>query len=76
MCYQEEPLDDFFPELLDLPSSVTYMSLKVVGGYRITALGCQAGYCKCALVDLATSSESSYIITLLGPLFLSYIQLW
>ena len=57
LSFQEEPSDEYFPELQDLPSSVMYMDLKVIGRHRVTCLGCQTGYCQCSIVDLSTNSE-------------------
>lgn len=33
------------------------MAVKVAGGQRLTALGCQNGFLKCALVDLSSGSK-------------------
>ena len=55
VSFQEEPSDMWFPELQGLPSSVTYMDMRVMEGQRLTALGCQNGYLKCAVVDLTPS---------------------
>ena len=63
LCFQEEPSNGWFPELQDLPSSVTFMDMKLVGFQRITSLGCQTGYLQCALVDLASNSKS-YVLRL------------
>ena len=61
LCFQEENSELWFPELQDLPSSVTYMDMRTIGHHRLTALGCQNGYLKCALVDLTSRSESSWV---------------
>jgi hypothetical protein len=51
-------VEEFFPEFKDLPSSVTYMDLKLVGSHRLTALGCQTGHLRCTLVDLTSNGGS------------------
>ena len=57
VCYQEEASEVWFPELQDLPSSVTYMDMRLIGHQRLSALGCQNGYLKCALVDLTAPMD-------------------
>lgn len=56
--FQEESSEEYFPELQQLPSSVTYLDMKLIGSHRLTALGCQAGYLRCALVDLTSNGRT------------------
>ena len=64
LCFQEEPSEAWFPELQDLPSSVTHMDMRLTGYQRLTALGCQNGYLKCALIDVASNSKSDLALML------------
>uniref|UniRef100_A0A8C5R208 Kaptin, actin binding protein n=1 Tax=Leptobrachium leishanense TaxID=445787 RepID=A0A8C5R208_9ANUR len=51
--FEEQPVENLFPELKDLPSNVTWLSVHNILGTsrRITAYGCQSGYVCAAHVD-------------------------
>ncbi|KAM9326421.1 KICSTOR complex protein kaptin [Gastrophryne carolinensis] len=51
--YEEQPVENLFPELRDLPSNVTWLSVHNIPGTqrRITAYGCQSGYFCASHVD-------------------------
>lgn len=66
LCFQEEPSNVWFPELQDLPSSVTYMDMKIVRLQRLTGLGCQNGYLQCTLVDLSSNSKNMTLYSALS----------
>ncbi|XP_023690042.1 KICSTOR complex protein kaptin isoform X1 [Paramormyrops kingsleyae] len=49
--FEEQPIGRLFPELLDLPSNVIWMDMmRVSGGRRLSAFGCQNGCVGLALV--------------------------
>jgi hypothetical protein len=52
VSFEETPTGRWFPELGQLPSSVTYLDMRVVGDQRLTALGCQAGQLMCAVTNI------------------------
>ena len=52
LSFEETAVARWFPELQDLPSSVTYMDMRVVGDQRLTALGCQSGQLMCAVTNI------------------------
>ncbi|XP_068106684.1 KICSTOR complex protein kaptin [Hyperolius riggenbachi] len=51
--FEEQPVENLFPELKDLPSNVTWLSVHNVPDTerRITAYGCQSGYFCVSHVD-------------------------
>lgn len=61
LSFVEEPSNRWFPELQDLPSSVTYMDVRVVGDQRMSVVGCQNGYLRCAVVTLTSCSKYSIL---------------
>lgn len=62
LSFQEDSLvENWFPELQNLSSSVTHMDIKLQGHKRVTAIGCQRGQIRCALVDLTTNSTVLFV---------------
>ena len=59
LSFEETPTGRWFPELQDLPSSATYLDMRVVGDQRLTALGCQNGQLMCAVVHLISCGRLS-----------------
>ncbi|XP_062033114.1 KICSTOR complex protein kaptin isoform X2 [Lepus europaeus] len=51
--FEEQPVENLFPELTDLPSSVLWLDVRSLPGTtrRLSALGCQSGYVRVAHVD-------------------------
>ncbi|KYO43736.1 KICSTOR complex protein kaptin isoform X2 [Alligator mississippiensis] len=51
--FEEQPVEDLFPELQELPSNVLWLDVCNLpgSGQRLTALGCQSGYVRVAWVD-------------------------
>ncbi|PIO05064.1 hypothetical protein AB205_0210110, partial [Aquarana catesbeiana] len=51
--FEEQPVENLFPELRDLPSNVTWLSVHNIPDTqrRITAYGCQSGYFCISHVD-------------------------
>ncbi|XP_072464248.1 KICSTOR complex protein kaptin isoform X3 [Notamacropus eugenii] len=51
--FEEQPVDNLFPELTDLSSSVLWLHVSNIPGSarRLTAFGCQSGYVRVAHVD-------------------------
>ncbi|XP_042637205.1 KICSTOR complex protein kaptin [Orycteropus afer afer] len=51
--FEEQPVENLFPELTDLTSSVLWLDVHNLPGTsrRLTALGCQSGYVRVAHVD-------------------------
>ncbi|XP_053329911.1 KICSTOR complex protein kaptin [Spea bombifrons] len=51
--FEEQPVENLFPELRDLPSNVTWLSVYNIPSsqHRITAYGCQNGYVCASHVD-------------------------
>jgi hypothetical protein len=52
LSFEETSVARWFPELQELPSSVTYMDMRVVGDQRLTVLGCQSGQLMCAVTSI------------------------
>ncbi|XP_048357683.1 KICSTOR complex protein kaptin [Sphaerodactylus townsendi] len=54
--FEEQPVEDLFPELKDLPSNVLWLDVFNIpdSGRRITAFGCQSGYIRLAHVNPAS----------------------
>lgn len=53
----EEACHLLFPELVDLPSSVTCMDFKQVGNKRLTVAACQGSYVRFSITDVTTLSK-------------------
>ncbi|XP_043854799.1 KICSTOR complex protein kaptin isoform X2 [Dromiciops gliroides] len=51
--FEEQPVENLFPELTDLSSSVLWLHVSNIpgSGRRLTAFGCQSGYVRVAHVD-------------------------
>ncbi|XP_058530169.1 KICSTOR complex protein kaptin isoform X2 [Ochotona princeps] len=51
--FEEQPVENLFPELTDLTSSVLWLDVRNLPGTsrRLSALGCQSGYVRVAHVD-------------------------
>ncbi|KAL0994645.1 hypothetical protein UPYG_G00125290 [Umbra pygmaea] len=50
--FEEQPVEKLFPELQDLPSNVLWLDvLRIPGGRRLSAFGCQNGCVELSLVD-------------------------
>ncbi|XP_008046524.1 kaptin isoform X2 [Carlito syrichta] len=51
--FEEQPVENLFPELINLTSSVLWLDVHNLPGTsrRLTALGCQSGYVRVAHVD-------------------------
>nr|XP_025973873.1 KICSTOR complex protein kaptin [Dromaius novaehollandiae] len=54
--FEEQPVQNLFPELQELPSNVLWLDVCNIPGssQRITAFGCQSGYIRVAQVDQAS----------------------
>uniref|UniRef100_A0A5F8HDU0 Kaptin, actin binding protein n=1 Tax=Monodelphis domestica TaxID=13616 RepID=A0A5F8HDU0_MONDO len=54
--FEEQPVENLFPELTDLSSSVLWLHVSNIAGSgrRLTAFGCQSGYVRVAHVDQAS----------------------
>ncbi|XP_015271239.1 PREDICTED: kaptin, partial [Gekko japonicus] len=54
--FEEQPVEDLFPELKELPSNVLWLDVFNIpdSGQRLTAFGCQSGYIQVAHVDPAS----------------------
>ncbi|XP_060113601.1 KICSTOR complex protein kaptin [Heteronotia binoei] len=54
--FEEQPVEDLFPELMELPSNVLWLDVFNLpdSGRRLTAFGCQSGYIRLAHVDPAS----------------------
>ncbi|XP_078001954.1 KICSTOR complex protein kaptin [Phascolarctos cinereus] len=54
--FEEQPVENLFPELTDLSSSVLWLHVSNIpgSGRRLTAFGCQSGYVRVAHVDQTT----------------------
>uniref|UniRef100_A0ABM5ESF0 KICSTOR complex protein kaptin n=1 Tax=Pogona vitticeps TaxID=103695 RepID=A0ABM5ESF0_9SAUR len=54
--FEEQPVEDLFPELKELPSNVLWLDVYNIpnSGRRITAFGCQSGYIRVAHVEPAS----------------------
>ncbi|XP_063806831.1 KICSTOR complex protein kaptin-like, partial [Pseudophryne corroboree] len=57
--FEEQPVENLFPELRDLPSNVTWLSVHNIPDTqrRITAYGCQSGYFCVSHVDQGKRDE-------------------
>ncbi|XP_065921007.1 KICSTOR complex protein kaptin-like [Dysidea avara] len=53
----EEPCHSWFPELVDIPSSVTFMDFKQFGNQRLTVVACQSGYVRFSITDVTSLSN-------------------
>nr|XP_006813425.1 PREDICTED: kaptin-like [Saccoglossus kowalevskii] len=55
--FSEVHEDNFFPEFQDLPSNVLWIDVKhIMNNRRLTAIGCENGYARIALVDTKNNS--------------------
>ncbi|XP_062454229.1 KICSTOR complex protein kaptin isoform X1 [Rhea pennata] len=54
--FEEQPVQNLFPELQELPSNVLWLDVCNIpgSGQRVTAFGCQSGYVRVAQVDQAS----------------------
>ncbi|XP_053122964.1 KICSTOR complex protein kaptin [Hemicordylus capensis] len=68
--FEEQPVEDLFPELRELPSNVLWLDVYNIpnSGQRITAFGCQSGYIRVAQVEPASRAVlQSWSIQQDGP---------
>ena len=63
VSFEETPTARWFPELGQLPSSVTYLDMRVVGDQRLTALGFQGGQLMCAITNIISCGQQQHLST-------------
>lgn len=51
--YEEQPVQNYFPELQNLPSNVLWLEVQTQQTRRVTVLGCQGGFVKVAVTELS-----------------------
>ncbi|XP_067412794.1 KICSTOR complex protein kaptin [Emydura macquarii macquarii] len=69
--FEEQPVQNLFPELQELPSNVLWLDVCNIpgSGRRLTALGCQSGYVRVAQVEQASREVlQSWSIQQDGPI--------
>ncbi|XP_065061374.1 KICSTOR complex protein kaptin-like [Rhopilema esculentum] len=65
--FEEYPIEESFPELCDLPSSVIWMDVKHCRfSIRVTAFGCENGFAKVTAVDANAVVLKSYTMDIGG----------
>uniref|UniRef100_A0A8C8S1J8 Kaptin, actin binding protein n=1 Tax=Pelusios castaneus TaxID=367368 RepID=A0A8C8S1J8_9SAUR len=69
--FEEQPVQNLFPELQELPSNVLWLDVCNIpgSGQRLTAFGCQSGYVRVAQVEQASREVlQSWSIQQDGPI--------
>lgn len=68
--FEEQPVQNFFPELQNLPSNVLWLEVETLdNSKRVTVVGCQNGHVKVAVTDLTRGSiDQVYTLDRDGPI--------
>lgn len=68
--FEESPCEDYFPEFLDIPGHVIWMSIQNCDNFRrISAVGCDNGYVRVSLADsIKVQLLKSWTLSMDGPI--------